>query len=318
MEEPEENVSGAGVLPLVLPRGPAAWLRVTGEDAASFLQGQFSQDVRPIGIGDSAYGLWLDHKGRVTGDGFVLRSRTRPGEFWVASLGTAAAMLRARLEGFIVADDVVLEDETAGWQCVVILDRGSAQPANPLVQLAAETNGYSFAGRPVSASAAPPASDPSAGRREWIWAGLASDDAGAGRVLALGTRTSPAEWERARILAGIPHVPADLGPRDLPQEAGLGDAAVSYAKGCYVGQEVMSRLHTRGRARRALRRVRWWGAAPAVPAPVFAAGRNVGELRSAAEGVEARPSVGLALLSSSLPDGHLAFGADGSTPVEVF
>jgi folate-binding protein YgfZ len=71
----------------------------------------------------------------------------------------------------------------------------------------------------------------------------------------------PAFWLRARITAGIPSVPRDAGPTDLPQEVGLVSAAVSFNKGCYLGQEIMARLKTRGRVRRQLAPVRIQGAA---------------------------------------------------------
>ena len=88
--------------------------------------------------------------------------------------------------------------------------------------------------------------------------------------------------ERDRIAAGIPAVPQDVGPGDLPNEGGLEDAAISTTKGCYLGQEIMARLKTRGRLRRRLTRVRGTGSVPALPAVLWQAGRKAGELRSAA------------------------------------
>ena len=92
---------------------PAAWLRVSGPDALSFLQGQCSQDLRPLREGGAAatYGLWLSLKGKVVGDSFVLRG-AEPDEFWVGSYFTPAATLLARLEAFLIADEVTLEDRT--------------------------------------------------------------------------------------------------------------------------------------------------------------------------------------------------------------
>ena len=95
---------------------PAAWLRVAGPDALSFLQGQFSQDLRSLAAAAPgaapAYGLWLTLKGKVEGDSFIFRGEG-PEEFWIGSYFSPAAVIRARLEGFIVADDVTLEDQTS-------------------------------------------------------------------------------------------------------------------------------------------------------------------------------------------------------------
>ncbi|MEY2881577.1 MAG: hypothetical protein RLZZ15_3957, partial [Verrucomicrobiota bacterium] len=91
---------------------PAAWLRITGEDAARFLQGQFSQDLGKLGAGEAVYGLWLNVKGKVVADSFVLRSATPAPEYFVGSYFSAAATIRERLEAFVIADDVFVEDLT--------------------------------------------------------------------------------------------------------------------------------------------------------------------------------------------------------------
>src|SRR5437016_12516025 len=84
---------------------PAAWLRVSGADAASFLQGQFTNDLRSLGDQPSVYGLWLNVKGKVVADSFTLRGGAAQ-EFWLGSYFSPAAIIRERLEGHIIADDV--------------------------------------------------------------------------------------------------------------------------------------------------------------------------------------------------------------------
>src|SRR5688572_1380953 len=87
---------------------PATVLRVSGEDAASFLQGQFSNDLRDLDQKKAVYGLWLNHKGRVIADSFV--HRLAEGDFLVFSYHCPVEVIRQRLEAFVIADDVVLED----------------------------------------------------------------------------------------------------------------------------------------------------------------------------------------------------------------
>jgi folate-binding protein YgfZ len=104
------------------------------------------------------------------------------------------------------------------------------------------------------------------------------------------------ESEQLRIEALIPSVPRDVGSEDLPNEGGLDRDAISYTKGCYLGQEVMARLKTMGRVRRKLMRLSGRRAPPEVlPAPLFADGKRIGELRSAAPAEDG--FVGLAMIS---------------------
>ncbi len=89
--------------------------------------------------------------------------------------------------------------------------------------------------------------------------------------------------ERQRILAGIPAIPRDIGAGDLAAEGGLDETAISFTKGCYLGQEVVARLKSMGRVRRRLMSVEAMeGAVPPVPAPLHVEERQVGELRSTA------------------------------------
>ena len=91
---------------------PACLLRVTGGDAATFLQSQFTNDLRGLKAGGAVYGLWLDRKGRVIADSHVLMDPGAEG-FWVASLSSPAAVVARHLGDHIIADDVEVSDETA-------------------------------------------------------------------------------------------------------------------------------------------------------------------------------------------------------------
>src|SRR5690606_5418111 len=119
----------------------------------------------------------------------------------------------------------------------------------------------------------------------------------AGGIHPVPSGIDTAELERVRIQAGVPAVPRDLGIGDLPAEGGLDEEAISFTKGCYLGQEVMARLRSMGRVRRRLMRVSSpQGACPAVPADVYHGDRRIGEVRSAVA-LPAGGWVGLAMLS---------------------
>ena len=122
------------------------------------------------------------------------------------------------------------------------------------------------------------------------------------------------EMPRRRIVAGIAAVPADVGLGDLPNEGGLDADAISYTKGCYLGQEVMARLKSMGQVRRRLLRVAGAGEKiSALPVALFLGARRVGELRSAAPDGSGG-FIGLALVSLMhlMPDATLAFEPNGA------
>lgn len=252
---------------------PAAWLKISGEDAATFLQGQFTNDLRKSqGIHPGVYGLWLNQKGKVLADSFVLA--TEGGAFWVGSYFSPAAVIRERLEAYVIADDVVIEDETERWAGATVY--GEAAPSAGVVRFAAR--------RGTEAAV------------EWIFPVV--DEARVLALLAGGRELDAAEMERRRITAGIPAVPADLGPTDLPNEGGLDATAISYTKGCYLGQEVMARLKSLGQVRRRLVRVQGTGPVPARGTLLYQGAQKVGELRTAvADEAGADGYIGLALLT---------------------
>jgi hypothetical protein len=245
---------------------------------------------------DDVYGLWLNHKGRVLADSFVVKGTS--GELWVGSYFSAAATVRERLEAYVIADDVEITDETAEWGGITLLGIDEAE-ASAL----GGAEGVRFRGRRSRA-----------GNVELLlpvsrWAKLKTD--------IEAREASIEEMERWRIEAAIPAVPLDLGPGELPNEGGLDIDAVSYSKGCYLGQEVMARLKTMGQVRRRLKRVRGQGAVPLAGSPLFQGAKRVGEMRSSArcEG----GFVGLALISllnfqTSVP---LALSENGDACLEV-
>lgn len=274
---------------------PGCFLRVSGADSLTFLQGQFTNDLRALDVLGAKYGLWLNHKGRVLGDSFIVRVKDA---FWIVSYHSAAATIRERLEAYIIADDVVVEDLTADWIGVTMLG-STAQ-----VSFATLPDAVSFPGRRGQPSVT-----------EWLLpvASLAAARA----LLSVATEISAVEIERLRVAARIPAVPIDIGPGELPNEGGLDQDAISYTKGCYLGQEVMARLKSMGQVRRRLLPVRGTGEFPPLPAVLFQSGRRVGEVRSAVSlsgGIR-----GLALLSLLHVDAakKLSFSENGKEQVAI-
>jgi len=195
-----------------------AVVRVTGEDAAAFLQGQCSADLRGVTLADA---LWLNRKGRVLAHTIV--SKEADGSFLLLCPHLSAEALIAIVTVNVIADDVVATDESALWQKWIV---SGAEPK--------------LAGAKVFAT-----------QRYGVAAWDVLTPVG---VAALGESATLAELDALRVAAGVPAVPADCGANEFPQECGL-EAWVSYTKGCYLGQEVMARIQSLGSLRRILRRV---------------------------------------------------------------
>ena len=195
-----------------------AVVRVTGEDAAAFLQGQCSADLRHVALTDA---LWLNRKGRVLAHTVI--AKETDGSFLLLCPHLAAAELIAIVTANVIADDVVATDESALWQKWIVWgDAPSVAGANVFA-----TKRYGVAAWDVLTPIA---------------------------AVAPGEPATLSELDAMRIVAGVPSVPADCGAHEFPQECGL-EAWVSYTKGCYLGQEVMARIQSMGSLRRILRRV---------------------------------------------------------------
>ena len=253
----------------------SAVFRISGPDANTFLNGQLTQELRGP-AGHSAYGLWLSQKGKVLADSTVLRLTDK--DHLVISATADAALLRQRWEDYLVADEVTIEDETGRWGAILLWGEGLTGAVTRLTGAELQARGF------IGAEGAYffPAWG-GLGSRCWLLGQLETISLWRTKLINSGfIATDAVATAAARIRDGIPEVPADIGPEDLPNEGGLETIAISYTKGCYLGQEVMSRLKNLGQVRRKLLGVRGNGPAPAPRTPLFQSGRRVGETRSAA------------------------------------
>jgi hypothetical protein len=219
---------------------PGSWILAEGEDAHEFLQSQFSNDISSLDVGQTKYGLWLDQKGKVHGDSQILRVGDE--SFYLFSYFTDAGELIEKLESFIVADDVELEDRSS--QVVGFSLFGKAVESFERIKSGddLELESFHIQGR--------------RGRSGVIDVILSKEQKdsflNALRSTGIADSVDEAAIELLRMISLVPHVPGDIGPTELPQEGGLEKDGVSFIKGCYLGQEVMSRLHSMGQVRRSL------------------------------------------------------------------
>ena len=223
-------------------------LRAAGPDAVSFLQGQLSQEVAGLAVGDSAWSFLLQPQGKV--DALVRVTRTDDDEVMVdVDAGWGEAVL-ARLNRFKLR--VKADIEPVPWKCLAV--RGVA-------------GGMVMVGGMVAV--------PDFG----VGADLLGEDVDVPEGVAL---CSAEAYEVLRIEHGWPAMGRELTERTIPAEAGIVDRTVSFTKGCYTGQELVARIDSRGgNVPRNLRGVVVRGEA-AVGTAVTVEGKAVGELTSTA------------------------------------
>lgn len=263
-------------------------LRISGPDAYTYLQGQFTQALGGT-AGSVAYGLWLNHKGRVLADSHILR--LGEWEFLIAGFSAPGEVLGSRIEAYVVADDLALVDETPAWMRISVWADALEEVAGigwpipaPGLFAALPQGGWIFGGRRGVAD------------NFEMLVPAAHAEAGIGALVAAGALgCDELEAMRRRIMAGIPAIPSDIGAEDLPAEGGLDADAVSYTKGCFLGQEILSRLKNLGQVRRALHVLRGTGTPPAAGTALWQAELKVGEIRTSAP--DGNGFVAMAMLS---------------------
>ncbi|MBI3947339.1 MAG: aminomethyl transferase family protein [Armatimonadetes bacterium] len=272
-------------------------LRVTGPDREGFLHGRLTNDIKGLAVGRGIYAAALDRHGRMLAD-MVVWSLD---DYHLLELPPDTG--RKILESFeesIIGEDVVIEDMSATWGLLSlqgpegpgILGRlGIGAPdANEIVSA-------SLAGHPVLV----------AGRRRADLPGFDLHVANAAMVdcwnslLERGARPAGLDTlDVLRIEAGIPWYGRDLDESVIPLEAGLHDA-ISYTKGCYVGQEIISRIHHLGQPARLLRGVVFEDdRLPPPGSDVRTDGRRVGKITS----IVRSPAIGRPIALAYLRRGH--------------
>jgi len=224
----------------LVDRADRGKLQMTGGEAADFLQGQLTNDIEGLAAGEGCYSALLNHKGKLRTDMRVLR-----GEDWIW-LDTEAIGFRPltwTVETYSLGRDVQWRDLTEERAILSLVgpaarERLDVEPPEAEHAFVEGEHGIyvsTLLGVDVICDAAD-----AAGVRE-----------------ALGVEEVPeAAAECVRIEAGRPRLGYDMDGDTIPQEAGLNERAVSFTKGCYVGQETVARLHYRGKPNRHLRGLR--------------------------------------------------------------
>jgi folate-binding protein YgfZ len=212
-------LAGESLTAVLSPR--ACW-KLHGPDAARYLNGQVTNDVTNFPEGHACYAAVCTAKGRMEGD---LTIALHGDEFFLDADAALRETLGPRLDKYLIADDCVLEDISDFWSLSHVF--GATPPSAPNTGFVIVNARFGVPGHDV-----------------WI--------AESGAAVK-GDTVEAAVLETLRLEHGIPRWGAELTTNTLPPEAGPPMlAAISYTKGCYVGQETIARLKSVGHVNRTL------------------------------------------------------------------
>ncbi|MGC9198591.1 MAG: YgfZ/GcvT domain-containing protein [Acidobacteriaceae bacterium] len=296
-----------------------AFLRITGSDATRWLNGMVSNSVKSLQPGEGNYNFLLNAQGRIQGDATIYRETgTEPATFLLATSTSQLEDIRSHLDRFIIMDDVELQQPEGypaglllvGRQAGTVLESLGLPVLEPLRLTLAETpHGHLLLLTPTHAQTPVYELRSTPATLRTLRSAL--------QRLQL-PQVSADTLECLRLLEARPLFGKDIRntetAHDLPQETGQ-THALHFAKGCYLGQEIVERIRSRGQVHRSFTAFRLQGEPPAeLPAPIQMAGKLVGELTSA--GMAPLPEgpvlLGLGYLRQQALDARLRHDAPGS------
>ncbi len=302
-------------------RQSAAWIdlssrgkiRVTGEDRARLLHAMSTNNVQDLSPGNGVYAFFLSDKGRILADSYIYNLDE---SLFLDTEPETGLKLRDHLDRYIIADDAYLEDETDRWACLGIegpesrtaaIDLGVSVPDVPY---GTRSWGSGFAAHVASAG--------KQGVR--VFVPIENRDDLVNRLESAGILQASSEEARiVRIENGLPRYGNEITERYLVQET-QAMHAVHSNKGCYLGQEIVERVRSRGQVHRLLAPVRIESAkVPEPGAKLTAAGQPAAEIVSAVFSPALGEVVGMAYVrAQALHDKPEMIIAGSEPPVKAF
>jgi folate-binding protein YgfZ len=281
----------------LVDRSDVSRLELMGEDRVRFLNGLVTCDVKTLAAGEGTYGYFTDRQGKILADVVALALEDR---LWLELPPSAGGTMRDHLGKYSVADRV----EVKPLDDLVLWTLAGPRARDLLASFTGESLPealWSHRKVTVAGSEVQLARQGRLGIDAWtLWS-----SASIARALAESLRERGAGFgllpvgrdalDIVRVEEGIGSFGQDFGTENLPQEVGE-EAAVSYTKGCYLGQEIVARVHYRGGVNHRLTRIAFEvGASPVAGASVVHDGREVGSVTSTVNSPRAG-AIGIAMV----------------------
>ena len=272
-----------------------AKLRLTGNDRVRFLNGQVTNDVRKANANLSMPACVLNAKGKI--DALIFLSAGAE-ELLIDAEAEQRETLVQRLDRYIIADDVAIEDVTEEFSLFHLTAEDA--PALPNDAHWRRAKRFGAAGWDLIVPSA---------EHDLVLQSLSANEA----------LVDPETAERLRIEQGIPRWGFELTDQIIPVEANLADDAIDYAKGCYIGQEVISRMKMSGQMSKRLCGLVSLDGSPLTPATRLLApedAKDVGWITSSTRSDRLGKEIALAYVKRGFNDPGTKFTA-GPDTVEV-
>lgn len=282
-------------------------LEVVGADRHRFLHNYLTCDVKGLGPGSGAYGFFTSSQGRILSDAVLLAHEDR---LWVEVGPGQEEPIGSHLRKFILADRVEIRSLDDMLPIAVLGPKAEAVLGADLSSLG--DGAWSHARVSVHGT------EVALQRRGlmgvpaytlWVSASVAAPLVEG----LIGEGARPVGFEALEILraeAGIPRFGRDFGPDNFPQETGI-EEAVSYTKGCYLGQEVVARIHYRGGVQHALKGLVFEGSAPNPGAGLLHEGREAGKATTVVRSPVLARTIGLGILHRRAAEAGTRVEVDG-------
>lgn len=288
-------------------------LEIVGADRHRFLHNYLTCDVKGLGPGSGAYGFFTSSQGRILSDAVLLAHEDR---LWVEVGPGQEEPIGSHLRKFILADRVEIRSLDDMLPIAVLGPKAEAVLGADLSSLG--EGAWRHARVPVHGT------EVALQRRGlmgvpaytlWVSASVAAPLVE--RLIGEGAR--PVGFEALEILraeAGIPRFGRDFGPDNFPQETGI-EEAVSYTKGCYLGQEVVARIHYRGGVQHALKGLVFEGSEPNPGAALLHEGREAGKATTVVRSPVLGRTIGLGILHRRAVEPGTRMETDGGGAATV-
>ena len=294
---------------------------ITGADRRSFLHALLTNDISALAQGSGTYAAYLTPQGRMITDMRVVETGD---QILLAVEPSIASALAQRLDQLVFSEDVQVEDRSGeldvigvhGPAAAAVIESALQVPVAELTRNYANVSAEVDVGSETRARVTAVRDDGFGVPGFDVYVPARAAGRIRGNLVESGATPAGEEtFESLRLEAGRPRFGIDMTDDTIPLEAGIEDRAISFTKGCYVGQEVIVRVLHRGHGRVARRLVRLVLSGSQLPSrgdKVLAADREVGAITSAAESPRAGAPLAMAYVHRDFVSGDVQLSVNGS------